>query len=264
MLIHVPYIDLLAVLGIGAVIGSIVYKMRWLTPAGALLGGLFGAHAVVQGGAAWAVPLLAFVASGSLIGRLFNKAPADVMNKDEGPRTAVQVMANGGWAWAALALTPWIGAEWTYPAFAGSLAAATADTWGTEIGTRWRSSAWSLRSGQRVQAGVSGAVSSAGTVAGVVGAGTIGVLAAVLGSLSAAAAAWITLGGIVGSLVDSILGATLQAQYASADGGDRTDAPESQNATLVQGSTHITNNSVNGIATLVGTFFGLASALLRL
>ena len=259
-----PYIDLLAVLVIGAAIGRIVYKMKWLTPLGALLGGLFGAHAVVQGGLAWAVPLGVFVASGSLVGRLLGRAPADVMNEDEGPRTAAQVMANGGWAWAALALTPWVGAAWTYPAFVGSLAAATADTWGTEVGTRWRSRAWSLRNGQWVQAGVSGAVSGAGTIAGVVGAGIIGALAAVLGSLSAAAAAWVTLGGVVGSLVDSVLGATLQAQYASAEEENCADVPTSQNDILVQGSKHITNNSVNGITTLVGIFFGLASAPLSL
>ena len=244
-------LDLIWIAGLGGGIAALVRYAGWFTSAGALTGGLFGAHAVVVGGLDWVVPLSVFVASGSVMSRM-KVATATIVNTDTRPRTAMQVLANGGWAWAALALMPWTGAEWMYPVYVGSLAAATADTWGTEVGTRWHTRAWSLRTGTWVPAGTSGAVSGSGTVASIAGAGIIAALGAVLGPLSWSGVAWVAFGGWIGSLVDSVLGAYGQAQYADQQDEIWHDEPTTSSEAPVYGTRYLTNSGVNAIATLVG------------
>lgn len=242
-------------------IAAVVYKMRWLTKAGAGLGGAFGAHVVLVGGTAWALPLVVFVASGSLLARLGGHARGgpDGSNEKAPPRTAVQVLANGGVAWAALAALPCTEGMVAYMAFTGALATATADTWGTEIGTRWKARAWSLATLRRVEAGASGAISGVGTAAGVVGASVIAALAAGVGPLSWGMAGCVAASGGAGSLVDSVLGAFVQAQYASPADMTLHDTPARASDTPVRGFRMLTNSGVNALATLAGSAFAVGS-----
>ncbi|PEN06459.1 hypothetical protein CRI93_09255 [Longimonas halophila] len=235
-------------------IAVVVYKMRWLTKAGAGLGGALGAHVVLVGGTACALPLAAFVVSGSLLARL--EGPS---NETTPPRTAVQVLANGGVAWGALAALPYTDDMVAYLAFTGALATATADTWGTEIGTRWHGQAWSLATGRWVKAGASGAISVTGTAAGVVGASVIAALAAGVGPLSWSMAGCVAASGVVGSLVDSMLGAFVQAQYTTP--GDTTlhDTPAAASDTPARGFRLLTNSGVNALATLAGSALAISS-----
>ncbi len=70
----------------------------------------------------------------SRIGRARKKQLIDIGKG--GARDAWQVLANGGVATLALAFALAGGAtDLLFAAFAGAYAAATADTWGTEIGT---------------------------------------------------------------------------------------------------------------------------------
>lgn len=124
-------------------------------------------------------------------------------------RDAVQVFANGGvFALAALGAALFPAALW--PAVAlGSLAAATADTWATEIGTAVGGIPRSIVDLARVPVGTSGAITAAGSAGMVLGALWMGTAARGLGfdphiALSA------IVGGVGGALADSLLGATLQ------------------------------------------------------
>jgi uncharacterized membrane protein len=127
-----------------------------------------------------------------------------------------------------------------FVAFAGAYAAATADTWGTEIGTLAERPPRSILTGKPLATGLSGGVSSAGTAAEIAGAVLIALLAPValllavpgattvsihvpaylafLGARGALTAWWASLllpvfaGGFGGALVDSLLGATLQSR----------------------------------------------------
>lgn len=254
---HMPYIELAIGGALAVSIAVVVYWMGWLTRAGAGLGGAFGAHVVLVGGAAWALPLAVFVASGSLLARL-HRAPQE---RNAVPRTAVQVMANGGVAWGALVALPYVEATTAYLAFTGALAAATADTWGTEIGTRWRSRAWSLATGQPVEAGASGAMSAAGTAAGALGAGLIAGIAASVGPLSWTAGLWVVGSGVAGSLIDSLLGAFAQAQYAHPGSTRLHDTPFAPGDAPVRGWRGLTNSGVNALATLAGSMAGLVGRL---
>ena len=242
-------------------IAAVVHSLGWLTKAGAGLGGAFGAHVVLVGGLAWTLPLAVFVASGSLLARLDRYTPdvPDTFADETSPRTAAQVLANGGVAWAALAVLPCTEGIVAYLAFAGALATATADTWGTEIGTRWRGRAWSLATGRWVEAGASGAISGAGTMAGVVGSSAIAALAAGVGPLSWSMAGCVAASGVIGSLVDSVLGAFVQAQYTTPGDTKLHDTPAAASDTPVRGVRLLTNSGVNALATLAGSACAIGS-----
>src|SRR5690606_28830871 len=110
--------------------------------------------------------------------------------------------------------------------FVGSLAAAAADTWATEIGPLSRERPRMILSGRKVPAGTSGAVTAAGTLAGVAGAVTVWASAWVTVLLTdpaggASYGVWTTFAavvaaGAVGSLADSVAGASIQAVYRDA------------------------------------------------
>jgi uncharacterized protein (TIGR00297 family) len=119
-----------------------------------------------------------------------------------GPRDAWQVVANGGIATLCALLGLW-------PAYAGAYAAATADTWATEIGSAFGGTPRSIVTWRAMARGFSGGVTLAGNAAMLAGAAWIAAVFAA-GERSAHAF-WIVLAaGVAGALVDSLLGATLQ------------------------------------------------------
>jgi uncharacterized protein (TIGR00297 family) len=136
------------------------------------------------------VLLLAFLISGSLL------------TEGGGQRTERQVLANGGVAALAALAGSWI-------AFAGALAAAAADTWASEIGRHSRTPPRLITNRTRVPAGTDGGMTLLGTAGGIAGAVFIAGLSFVLGQRGVAA---ITIAGIVGMLMDSLLGATVQGK----------------------------------------------------
>lgn len=134
--------------------------------------------------------LLAFFVSGSLL------------TKGGGARTERQVLANGGVA--ALAA---LAGSWT--AFAGALAAATSDTWASEIGRHSRSLPRLITNGTPVPAGTDGGITVLGTAGGLAGAALMGVLSG--------RPALVGIAGFAGMLVDSLLGATIQGKLPGMD-----------------------------------------------
>ena len=117
-------------------------------------------------------------------------------------RNERQVIANGGIAALAALAGNWL---W----FAGAIAAANADTWATEIGSHSRTPPRLITSWARVSAGTDGGMTLLGTAGGVAGAGFIAGVSYVLGQRGLLV---IATGGIVGMLLDSLLGATVQGK----------------------------------------------------
>jgi uncharacterized protein (TIGR00297 family) len=227
-----------------------------LTADGAAAATLVGMVLFARGGAPATAALLTFFVTSSALSR-FRAAAKQAQQVKGGTRDAWQVLANGGWAtlWAGL------GGERGLGGCVGALAAAAADTWGTELGLLAQRPPRLITSLAVVAPGTSGGVTIQGLVAGVGGASLVG-LAAQLGSrerssrwLGAAIAA-----GLVGSLVDSLLGATLQAAYWCDRCGlvteQPTHAPCGQVTRLVRGVGWVDNDVVNGLATLAGSLTG--------
>ncbi|HEU5465411.1 MAG TPA: DUF92 domain-containing protein [Gemmatimonadales bacterium] len=173
--------------------------MKWLTT-----GGVVAAIAVgcaTGWGLGWrgVVLLFAFFISGSLLTRLAGGSG--------GQRTYRQVLANGGVAALAALLGSW-------PIAAGALAAATADTWATEIGSFSPRAPRLITTWQPVTKGTDGGVTLLGTAGGISGALFIAGSAALLFA-PAMAVVW---AGVAGMFVDSALGATIQGKFLDNDG----------------------------------------------
>lgn len=255
----------------GVAFGGGAYGTDSLDGRGAATGGLFAATLVGLGGWAWIVPGIAFFGLSSALTGLNPRPETISRGENSSRRTQAQVLANGGVAWAALAImaivpagTPTVGL-WGYAAFVGALAAAAADTWATELGTLSPASPWSLRTGHRVPAGTSGAVSLVGSGAAVLGAASVvGAALLVRGSLSSALwqdAALLGGAGLAGMLADSVAGAFLQAQYRTTS-GEWVENPPTADSVPERGWSGIGNHAVNLIGTIVGALVALSGFLL--
>jgi uncharacterized protein (TIGR00297 family) len=229
-----------------------------LSASGALAATAVGTAAVAAG-SRWGALLVIYFVTSSLLSHLGTAEKASrtggVVEKG-GERDAIQVLANGG----VFALCALLAALSTAPlattltaAALGALAAATADTWATEVGTLIGGTPRSLLTLRRVPTGTSGAVSVAGTLAMIGGALFIAMVALAL-SLTEAVAI-VTIGGTAGAIADSLLGATLQERRwcgACALATERRVHDCGATTSLAGGHAWMDNDAVNLLATLVG------------
>jgi uncharacterized protein (TIGR00297 family) len=249
--------------GLAALVSGLAWRLRALTAGGALAAFCIGTITFAAGGWPAAIVLFAFFAPSALLsrlGRARKRALVDVGK--HGARDAWQVLANGGAAAACIALAPRFGAPLA-AAFAGSFAAASADTWGTEIGAFARGRPRSILSFRPVHAGISGGISLIGTLAEIGGAAIVAI-AAVLVHVAPLIA--VLAGGVAGALVDSALGASLQAlrHCPRCDRDCETDPHVCGTATtLIRGASWFGNDAVNLAATLTGAVVAGGLMLLR-
>ncbi len=275
-------LQLLLGFNLAIVISALAYTIGALTLAGALAASLLGFIVFGLGGLEWAIVLLAFFISSSLLSRAAKKRKALLEEKfSKGSRRdAWQVLANGGVAGAmvlAHALFP--ASPWPWVGFSASLAAANADTWATELGVLGPALPRLITTGRPVEKGTSGGLSLAGTLAGVAGGLLVGLAAAFLfpGSavinltgvvnqvpafeVIAARTFLLALAGIAGSLFDSLLGATVQAIYVCPDCKKETERHPFHSCgapTLrVRGLPWLNNDWVNFACTLSGAIIAL-------
>jgi uncharacterized protein (TIGR00297 family) len=213
----------------------------WLSPAGT-------ASALAVGAAVWfgtgwrgLVVLAVFLAT------------ASALTPGGGRRRPVQVFANGGVAALCALLARTDGAFAL--AFAGAVAAATADTWSTEIGGRGRAVPRSITTGRPVARGASGGITLAGTAGGLLGAGLIGLISWLVGLASPSGMLCVVAAGAAGTLTDSFLGASVQARWRCTACGATIEVPVHGCGGApepLSGWRWLDNHAVNAVATLVG------------
>jgi uncharacterized protein (TIGR00297 family) len=259
-------------------VAGLAYRRRSLSRSGVLGALLTGTLTLGFGGWAWGLALIAFFVSSSLLTRWHRKRKAaleETFSKG-GQRDLGQTLANGGLG-AALAVLSVLGPhpDWA-AAFVGALAAATADTWATEVGVLSPRPPRLITTGRPVAAGTSGGVSRWGTLAAAGGATFLGGVFYLFalaewgigwrGGARDTPPGWIVIplalaGGLAGSLVDSLLGATLQGIYRCPRCGRETERRwHCGGATApIRGWPWLTNDGVNFLATLVGA--GVAGGL---
>lgn len=255
----------LAALVAGVVVAGVVHRLRVLTPVASGMAGAFAASLIGWGGWAWALPGALFFGGSALVSRIGHLQKEKHAHRVEssGPRTARQVLANGGVAWLCLGLQivgPGQALVW-YGAALGAFATAAADTWATEVGTLSNRPPRSLRTGQRVPTGTSGAVSVVGTAGAAVGATTVALGAwagvtltstAVVSISAPALIGIVVASGLLGMGADGLAGATLQARYRHPATGEWTERPPAPGAVPARGWSGLRNNAVNLIGTTVG------------
>jgi uncharacterized protein (TIGR00297 family) len=235
---------------LGAAVAGLAYWRRTLSADGAIAAALMGCVTFARGGIPGAGALLVFFGSSTILSRLGEqrKQALPLAQAKGAKRDAWQVLANGGVATLAFG----IGRR---DAAVGALAAAAADTWATELGLLARQRPRLITTLRAVAPGTSGGITPEGLLASLGGAMTVGAATAALAGdrrlLRGAA-----LSGMAGALVDSLLGATLQAIYVCPRCELLTEVPVhprcGTQATLQGGLTWMTNDTVNLLATLAG------------
>ena len=257
-------IERLAAGGLAATaIALLARRAGSLDASGAAMAVVVGTISVAAGWS-WGALLVAFFVASSALSRLGARRKEEragsIVDKG-GARDARQVLANGGlFALAALLslLAPWPG--WMV-AGAGALAAATSDTWATEIGTLAGGAPRSIISGRPVPTGTSGGITLAGTLAALCGAAFVAALA---WSFRWPASAAILLGGLAGSTADSLLGATIQARRwcERCEAATERAVHDCGSPTRPSGGLRwLDNDGVNLAAALVGALAALLVAL---
>ncbi len=204
-------------LGIGFVGACVVagagYRVRALTIDGAVAAALVGTAIFGLGGWRWAAIMVVFFVFSSLLSHLSKRRRRETLGVVEkgSHRDALQVLSNGGVAaLLAVAYGTSSGSAFLFPAFVGAMAAATADTWSTEIGTLSRTPPRSILTLKTLQPGWSGGV----TLLGFAGAGTGALVIALVAAIGSTHTIALALGGLLagmaGSVFDSLLGASIQ------------------------------------------------------
>jgi len=259
-----PNFSLLTGFLISGVIVLYSYKLGFLTFSGGIASTVVGTMVLGLGGLNWAIVLLWFFFSSSILSKIGEKEKdrLNLLWSKGNKRDAWQVLANGGVA-SLLVIGHKISPEpiW-YFLFISTMAAVTADTWGTEIGILSKSSVHSILNFRKVPKGTSGGITLPGSSASLLGSLSI----AVLGILSPFAPyeikpetiVLVTLAGFSASLVDSVAGSTIQSRYVCPVCSDITERKVhcNQNSSLKSGWKFINNDAVNFICSLFGSLFG--------
>ena len=247
-----------------AAIGGAAYRARSLSASGAVAAAIGGTLSICAGWP-WGLFLVVWFLYASAISQLGQRRKArhtaGIVAKG-GRRDAGQVLANGGVFFGLAAIG--IGAlttgrmtlnEQLAIAAAASLVAAGADTTATEVGTWWRGEPLSLRTWRRVPSGTSGAVSMPGTLAMLVAAAALSGLASAAGLIPAQALWPVAMAGVVGAMVDTALGATLQVRRHCPACGEDTEQPIHRCGavtTINGGVAGLNNDVVNLLCTVAG------------
>ncbi len=253
-----PSEQMILAIVLGVSIGLFSYYFNFLSLSGSVATFLLATIVYGIGGWMWTMPILTFFIASSLLSKYgkAKKEKLELIFDKSSKRDSGQVTANGGLAGIIIIL--WYSFPERndfYVMYLASIAAVTADTWGTEIGTLLKGRPRSIITLRSVDVGTSGGVSLAGFIGGALGAGLIVLSAAIFepSFLSWSISGKLIISGVIGSIVDSLLGATIQAQYSTEEGKvtERTVVHEVP-TTLVRGFRWMNNDLVNVCCGLSG------------
>ncbi len=254
----------------GSIAGFLSFKARSLTRTGALAAGILGSLVFGFGGLPATLVLLTFFISSSGLSSLFRrrKAVLDDKHAKGSRRDAGQVLANGGVSGVLIVLVGlYPQADWLWWAFCASLAAANADTWATEVGVLSPVNPRLITTWKRVEMGTSGGITPIGTLASLLGAILVALVGFVFRGGPTSILIGVTLAGFAGSLVDSILGATIQAVYYCPACRKETEHHPTHlcgtETTLIRGFPWLNNDWVNAFCTLTPVIVLLIFQLLN-
>ena len=196
-------------------------RLKFLSPSGSVATFILATLIFGVGGWTWAVPILVFFVTSSLLSKFgrTRKKRFDLVFEKSGTRDVGQVIANGGAAGILVMLYGLFpDPRWFIP-YLGALAAVNADTWATELGTFSKSKPVLITSMKAVPTGTSGAVSLLGLSASLAGSLVIACSGYFFSPSQAGPEYWgrifwyVASAGFIAALADSVLGATIQGQY---------------------------------------------------
>ena len=252
-LLVAPEADILLTIVIGSIsaagVALLSFKLRFLDAGGSMLAFLMGSIIFGFGGWAYTFPILGFFLISSILSKIgkSKKKQLESTYQKSGVRDFHQAMANGGVATAIVLIVFFTGFETMYYAYIAALAAATADTWGTEIGIFSKTNPVLITNFNPVNPGTSGGISFIGCMASLLGSVFIVLIGILLYEFNIYQVIVVVLSGFAGSLADSLLGATVQGQFKCENCRKFTESKVhcGIETTLVQGKYVINNDFVN-------------------
>lgn len=241
---------------LGAMIAFVSYRLKFLDVSGSLTTFILAIFILGLGGWKWTIPILSFFILSSILSKISDKLKKEnfeEVNQKGGIRDKFQVLANGGLSLFFCLLNYSLPEyKFWYSLYILSLAVATSDTWATEIGTLLTKKVRLITNFKLVDRGISGGISVSGTIGGMVG----GLIIVFLGSLfdSEVQNYFILLlfFSLIGNLVDSFLGATIQVKYICQKCGKITEKKEhcGINTSYYAGVSYVNNDLVNFLSPL--------------
>lgn len=210
----------LIALALNAGLIAAAQRLPLLTPAGWVHAGALGTLLWGTLGPRGWLAVVGYLALGSLVTRLGFRHKrraglAEARGGRRGPENVWGSAATGALLAMVSVLVPPAWRPLLLLGFAASFAAKLADTFGSEIGKRWGRHTFLITSLRPVPPGTEGAVSLEGTLASLAGSGLMAGWMAALGLVSG----WsdgllVCVVGLVATLLESVLGATLQPRFA--------------------------------------------------
>lgn len=261
-------LDFIIGLASSFLIAFVAYKKSSLNRSGFLAAIVLGTGIYYFGGLWFSVIMVAFFVSSSLLTKFknYNKQSFGKLNEKGGNRDYIQVFANGG-VGLIFAFLYYIDPN---PAFllvyAVSFAEATADTWASEIGVLSKSKPLCILNFKPLEKGTSGGISILGTTFAFLGASFIASIyfIAYIITYKDIKQGFIysilcLLIGFAGSIIDSILGASVQAQYYCEALRINTEKRMYNNIPnkLIKGFSFINNDLVNVTSNLISSLIVL-------
>jgi uncharacterized protein (TIGR00297 family) len=230
-------------------------KLKYLSISGVVATFILGSVIFGLGGVLFAIPIFAFFIISSLLSLIGKKGKRLVEKTYEktSTRDYAQVIANGGIAGLLVIFNYFYPNTTNYIIYLSVIAASTADTWATEIGFFSKKLPRLITNFKPVAKGKSGAVSILGTVAAVAGSFIIVLIGIVSGNFyifninTYIYMLVVIISGTAACFFDSILGATVQAQYKCGSCNQITEKNiHCGNQSILQsGNKYIRNDAVN-------------------
>jgi len=267
------FLQILLGLLLSALIGYVGYRRGSLSKSGVLGAMLVGTAIFGFGGWAWGILLIVFFVSSSALSHFKASRKESLAEKFSkgSQRDLAQALANGG-AGALIAVANFV---WPHPlwwaAFVGAMATVNADTWATELGVLSKAQPRLVTNGKRVEVGTSGGITLLGTSAALAGSFLISLVAIAftppLSFLYLSLSLFLfSLSGLLGSLFDSFLGATVQAIYFCDNCHKETERHPTHTCghptRLIRGWRWLDNDWVNFVSSAVGGWLLVAGSWL--
>ncbi|AEH07401.1 TIGR00297 family protein [Methanothermococcus okinawensis] len=204
------YIKFVTSLIVILILAYITKKKGFLDNCGILCSSIMAFIILMGTNINWLIVMVCFLVFGSLVSKVgYSKKYS--MGMGECKRTVKNVLANG--ALAVIIILFYIFGIIDYNmalfGYIGSIAAATSDTFSSELGVLSDETPRLITTLEKVERGTDGGISLYGTLAGILGAFLIGIISGIL--FNNYNLIWVgTISGIVGNLSDSLFGALLE------------------------------------------------------
>jgi uncharacterized protein (TIGR00297 family) len=240
------------------------YRKNSLTLSGISGAVCMGVLLTVFGGLYFLSILIAFFISSTIVGRFSKHLERDLgaIHQKCGARDIAQVVANGFPSFIFAILFYLTGNHIFILGFSTGIASANADTWGSELGVLSKKPPVSIITFKPIPKGLSGGITLAGSVASLAGAVLIAAVFTagyqlVYNNNEHRLLSFILCltGGYTGSLLDSILGATIQVKYFSEKDGRITEKRVSNGSVneVISGHPLVNNDVVNFTSSFISS-----------